>query len=704
MTRWALRIAAAAAILLASYAAFGWWVAPRFVRDALVEQAAARGLELRLGDVRTHPFTLSIGLRDIEVVAQDGRLVAAAQALDADLALASLWRPAPYEISAVLATGGKVHSEGTLSREPLAARGGIALESLPLAEAWKLAAPGSEPVAGAVNGSAAFAYEDGRLAFQDISLRVQPEAGGSATATGAWDVSAGRGKLDLRAEALPLSLAQRFLPGSVRVRVASGAASSAGTLEIGPKPRYAGSLRVSNLRLEERDTRQVLLAWKLGQTPRFSVSSDALELGELEVQAAEARVVVGPDGAFNFAEAFGVGAGGGRGGAFRAGFERLRVAGGTLHFADRSLENAFEVTVLELAGGVSSFSTAGGAPAQVQLNGRVPPYGTVRIRGTIDLGAPASLADIRARLRNLRLEAFNPYVAKFAGYRIASGRVSAALRYELREGRLVGDNQLVFEEMQLGEKLASAGALDVPLELAVALLADSQGRITLDIPVRGDLRNPQFDFGAIVAKAVGNVLRKVVTAPFRALASLLGLRDGELGEISFAPGRAELSPPAQEDAARLAEALAERPRLRVTVRGGFDPERDLEALRLRAAREMIAVRAGVDTQKAPLDLADRKVLRAAEQLYLQRIGSDREALQKLRGAEGGYGRALVRGLADRSSIGRTAVDVLAQARAEAVRDELLARGVDPQRVRIEAPQEMAAEPGEGVATHLALKP
>ena len=82
----------------------------------------------------------------------------------------------------------------------------------------------------------------------------------------------------------------------------------------------------------------------------------------------------------------------------------------------------------------------------------------------------------------------------------------------------MGANRLAFENMQLGEKLEQKGLVDLPLELAVALLADPQGRINLEIPVRGSLSDPQFDFGAIVAEALGNVVRKILSAPFRALA------------------------------------------------------------------------------------------------------------------------------------------------------------------------------------------
>jgi uncharacterized protein involved in outer membrane biogenesis len=86
--------AAIAGLLVAAYAAAGHWLAPRFVRDALVERASRLGLELRLGDVRTYPFAFRVALSDIQLLAPDGRALASAQSASADLAWASLWRSA----------------------------------------------------------------------------------------------------------------------------------------------------------------------------------------------------------------------------------------------------------------------------------------------------------------------------------------------------------------------------------------------------------------------------------------------------------------------------------------------------------------------------------------------------------------------------------------------------------------------------------
>ena len=53
--------------------------------------------------------------------------------------------------------------------------------------------------------------------------------------------------------------------------------------------------------------------------------------------------------------------------------------------------------------------------------------------------------------------------------------------------------------------------------MAIAILKDSDGRIDLGLPVSGNMSDPQFSYGAVIAKAIGTVLGNIVSAPFRAL-------------------------------------------------------------------------------------------------------------------------------------------------------------------------------------------
>jgi hypothetical protein len=804
MRRRIFAVAIALVLLVALYAALGYWLAPSYVREALAGLAADRGLTLDLVKVRTDPFALRVELERVALRGPEGHVFAQAAGASADLAWASLWRrgwildeariaspqielgnvpalqSAPsngkgaeptaltvrqltiedgrlthagaqteiealslqarelstldaaagtYEAAARLAAGaGEITSKGTVALAPLAAEGSLSVAAL---RASRLLPEAK----GQLQGEARYVYAQGELVLRDVALSgtdlayagvelpqamvrakevpIPPRAPvevaaqasvaphGKVAAQGRVHVSPLELHLNLNAESLPLAVAQRWLPRHVAVRIVSGTVSGTGLLDlVGGAAAYQGSASIGELRLEERESGALLLAWEEAATDSLTLDTQpfSVRAGEIALRAPEARLEIEQDGTVNFTRVLADGEDDG-GGTPQLTVERLRIEKGTLHFADRSLDNAFEVTMRELAGAVTGFSTAPGEPARVRLNGRVQPYGVARIRGTIDLNAPTNRADITATLRNLRLEAFNPYIAKFAGYRIASGRLSATLRYEVRDGRFVGTNQLAFENMQLGEKLERKGLVDLPLELVVALLADPQGRINLDIPVRGSLADPQFDFGAIVAGALGNVVRKIVSAPFRALARLFGggADAGDPGQVAFSPGSARLSPPAEEEVAQLANGLAERPQLAVEVHGGFDPARDLEALRLRAARRDVARAAGVDA--AP-EMSNPKVIAAAERLYLER-GGERAALQRLREGQEPYGRALLAQLAAATSMDPVETQTLARERAEAVRLALIDHGLDPARVSV---GEMRASPAaeRGVPTELAL--
>src|SRR4029079_3970036 len=119
------------------------------------------------------------------------------------------------------------------------------------------------------------------------------------------------------------------------------------------------------------------------------------------------------------------------------------------------------------------------------------------------------------------------------------------------------------------ERAAVPDALKLPLQLAIAILKDSDGRIDLGLPISGNINDPQFSYGAIIGKAIGTLLTKIVTAPFRALGSLLGISGEKLEAIDFDPGSDKLLPPEREKLKQVAQLLAKRPQLNLSVPGPY---------------------------------------------------------------------------------------------------------------------------------------
>jgi hypothetical protein len=227
--------------------------------------------------------------------------------------------------------------------------------------------------------------------------------------------------------------------------------------------------------------------------------------------------------------------------------------------------------------------------------------------------------------KNIEMTNLTPYSGKFAGRRITSGKLSLDLKYRVENHLLVGDNQIMVENLTLGEHVESPTAVNLPLDLAVALLKDANGRIQIGLPVSGDLNNPQFSYGDLLWKAFTNVLTQLVTSPFRALKSLFGGRDELDDHVIFEPGEAEVMPPEKEKLVHLAEMLKNRPQLKLTIQGRFSPEEDSGAMKEKTVRRSVLdhtrkLSHGENEALVGLDFTDSPTQEALEKLFTEKAG------------------------------------------------------------------------------------
>jgi hypothetical protein len=236
--------------------------------------------------------------------------------------------------------------------------------------------------------------------------------------------------------------------------------------------------------------------------------------------------------------------------------ERVRVEGGAMDFADFSLILPFATFIKDLQGSANGLSSSPDSRASLKFEGGIADYGLARAEGTIQPFAPKKFTDIAVAFRNVELIPMSAYTATFAGRKIASGKVSLDLQYKIENSKLLGDNKMVLDKFTLGERVESPTAVNLPLDLAIALLTDSSGKIDLTLPVAGDIDNPEFSYGHVVWQAIRTVLTRIVTAPFRALGSLFGSGAETLGDIVFDPGSARLLPRARSASLRSSRSLS----------------------------------------------------------------------------------------------------------------------------------------------------
>ena len=246
----------------------------------------------------------------------------------------------------------------------------------------------------------------------------------------------------------------------------------------------------------------------------------------------------------------------------------IAINDGSANFADFSLTPNFATAVQQLNGQIGTIDSRQAKPASVDIKGKVDRYAPVTIKGSVNPFDPMASLDIATSFKRVELTTLTPYSGKFAGYRIRKGRLNLDLHYMITKGQLKAENKVVVEQLQLGEKVDSPDAVSLPLKLAIALLKDVDGKISIELPVTGDLNNPQFSVMPIVWQTLRNLIVKAAAAPFKMIGGLVsGGGSEDLGTVSFAPGSSDLSKEAEGSLVKLSQALKERPALRLEIEG-----------------------------------------------------------------------------------------------------------------------------------------
>lgn len=434
------------------------------------------------------------------------------------------------------------------------------------------------------------------LGTSPFSLKLDTGLGnqGQLQAEGQVQLSPTTASLKVASRDIDLRLAQAYLSPFVRIELRSGLLGSDLEVELGGTEPLAfsvgGSARVTQLHsldtLKERD----FVRWQQLDLDGISYQHGTrLNIDQVRLEQPYARFIINEDLTTNVNELLiarpseplaGTPATGtpqpttepapgepaGQALAIRIG--EVSINDGSANFADFSLTPNFATAIQQLNGRIGTLDSSSQKPASVEIAGKVDRYAPVSIKGSLTPFDPLERLDITTQFKQVELTTLTPYSGKFAGYRIRKGRLNLDLHYRIVKGQLQAENSVVVEQLQLGEKVDSPNAVDLPVRLAVALLKDPEGKIAIQLPVQGDLNNPEFSVMPIVWQTLRNLVLRAAQAPFKFIGGLVsGGADMDLSNVPFAAGSAELDSSAQAALDTLASALKERPALRLEVEG-----------------------------------------------------------------------------------------------------------------------------------------
>lgn len=350
------------------------------------------------------------------------------------------------------------------------------------------------------------------------------------------------------------------------------------------------------------------------------------------------------------------------------------VDGLGVEWLDRTTAPPFATSVRRLRGRVTNLTWPLSQRVRMDLRGRLD-QATLALGGSILPRGNDSVGTFTLGLSGYDLPPVSPYSLNYTAQPVIKGKMSLDLDWKLGGRKVNATNHLLVDQLDFGDRVADAhpDAMSLPLGLAVAILSDRHGLIDLQLPMTGDLDDPEFAWGGMVWKTLANLLEKVATAPFALLGGMFSGGDPDaLQSVGFAAGEATAVGDEAAKVESLASMLEQRPRLRLELSPGVDPVGDQEALARRQLRQALQAAAGPGAP--PLDEAEYQ-RRATVMWKKGRVTPETNPLP----AEPSFQQIEAELLA-RQPVDDAALAVLSRERGAWVADALEAEGVERARI------------------------
>ncbi|UCC56806.1 MAG: DUF748 domain-containing protein, partial [Gammaproteobacteria bacterium] len=306
----------------------------------------------------------------------------------------------------------------------------------------------------------------------------------------------------------------------------------------------------------------------------------------------------------------------------------LKNTNATLTLEDYSVTPEFRVTfdMLEVTKDIDSAKPD--QDTHVYLKGSIAKHNKVEIKGTVRPFATPLALNLEGNIEGLELPPLSPYAIDSIGHRLDSGELDAVSTLKLVNGKLDGQNQLTMRSLQIspvkGEQLDKMqGQLAVPLNKALDMLRDDHDVIRLQLPITGDLENPDFDASDAINQAVATATKEgaltsltLLLQPYGSLITVARYAADmasaiKLDPVVFSPGSAEIDAARHDYLDKVAGIIAQRPNINVKL-CGVATTADRMALQEQAMAAIAEKKNKESEQQAPA-IDDEQLVEIADQ-------------------------------------------------------------------------------------------
>jgi len=436
-----------------------------------------------------------------------------------------------------------------------------------------------------------------------VAMSAIDEQGGSINVTGSASMQPASADITFNLNRLSLLQFQPILDAATRLKLESGTLSMKGRVNMPPKgnaPKFRldGDMKVNDVKIHEAGSEDILFQQEeLSMNGiQFEVAPNQLTVDKIIDRYSEAHLVIEPEGSTNFHRVILLEAEDVKKlensllgqlfnsillqikGPFPVQIDSVLMENGKVSITDRSLQPSFRLSADSINAKIINIDSKAGDEADLFINGIIDGDAPFEAKGQVDPFGKDVAHDMEISLKNYNLIHVAPYSAKFLGYTLKRGKMTADIDYLVEKNYVTGQNEILIQQLVLGKKTDGPDVIDLPLEMTVAIMQDRKGDLRLDMPIEGNLNDPEFSVGSLVGDILIRLVDFTVKSPFAVLGGIAGgFSANELQQVNFRPNSSELDNPEKQKLSQLALSLKERPLLILGIEGTASSKLDQTA-------------------------------------------------------------------------------------------------------------------------------
>lgn len=402
-------------------------------------------------------------------------------------------------------------------------------------------------------------------------------------------------------------------------------AQQAFTFKLSDKPELTanGDISVQDMELQE-DGSSPFVTWQdvTAKQTAFDLQKQSIEIGELLVSSFDGELILDKDGnswlnAFNSdddeketQEATATAESDDQ--PWGVVIRRINLKDNNIVYGDKSMSPTFKIAYNKIDGYLTNIDTTSKQKSEFKFSSRIDKTAPFSLEGDGYLLEDPIDISFNSTLENYEMSRLTPFTGWLLGYTTKSGQLNITSKVSISQNELDSHTDILAKRFYLDEKTDSEEAIKAPIKLGLSVLRNRKENIKLPLVANGDLNDPSVSVRKLITTTLSNVIVRAATSPFSVLMGLGDSSDQEY--LPFRLGSIHPSEEAEEMIPTLVDALKDRPKLRLELKGTI-AEADKKAIATHFVGSDLLGKKWQGNQAAVTDeRARKKILKAHSKL------------------------------------------------------------------------------------------